>query len=240
MDTLKISGVARTYSWIGYRFNEHLKIKEDIGMRNNIVYLYVFDTMADWEIGYLTAELNSGRYYKKDLTPTKIITVGTKKTPILTMGGLKILPDVEIDAFSFENTDALILPGGDTWAETVHEPILTIAEECLKKGIVVAGICGSTIALARKGLLNFSCHTSNDLDYLKSICPDYKGEQYYRQEAAVTDGKLITATGIAPLEFTLQVLKTLEVFSVETLEAWYKLYKTNNSEYFFDLMGSIK
>lgn len=29
------------------------------------VYLYVFDTMADWEISYLSAELNSGRYYKK-------------------------------------------------------------------------------------------------------------------------------------------------------------------------------
>lgn len=32
---------------------------------NNTVYLYVFDTMSDWEIGYLTAELNSGRYFKK-------------------------------------------------------------------------------------------------------------------------------------------------------------------------------
>lgn len=26
---------------------------------NNTVYLYVFDTMADWEIGYVTAELKS-------------------------------------------------------------------------------------------------------------------------------------------------------------------------------------
>ncbi|SDX98620.1 hypothetical protein SAMN05421736_10179 [Evansella caseinilytica] len=32
---------------------------------NSTVYLYVFDTVADWEIGYLTVELNSGRYYKK-------------------------------------------------------------------------------------------------------------------------------------------------------------------------------
>lgn len=32
---------------------------------NNTVYLYVFDTMADWEIGYVTAELKSGRYYKR-------------------------------------------------------------------------------------------------------------------------------------------------------------------------------
>jgi hypothetical protein len=44
---------------------------EDMQM-NNTVYLYVFDTMSDWEIGYLTAELNSGRYYKKgfkEVTP---------------------------------------------------------------------------------------------------------------------------------------------------------------------------
>lgn len=27
---------------------------------NNTVYLYVSDAMADWEVGYLTAELNSG------------------------------------------------------------------------------------------------------------------------------------------------------------------------------------
>ncbi len=56
---------------------------------NNTVYLYVFDTMADWEVGYLTAELNSGRFYKKGLAPSKIVTVGIDKTPVTTMGGLK-------------------------------------------------------------------------------------------------------------------------------------------------------
>lgn len=32
---------------------------------NKKVYLYVFNTMSDWEYGYLIAELNSGRYFKK-------------------------------------------------------------------------------------------------------------------------------------------------------------------------------
>lgn len=64
---------------------EKLKM-EDMRMNNNAVYLYVFDTMADWEVGYLTAELNSGRYYKKGLTPLKIVTVGTKKIPVITKG----------------------------------------------------------------------------------------------------------------------------------------------------------
>lgn len=209
-------------------------------MNSKVAYLYVFDTMADWEIGYLTAELNSGRYYKKGLKLLKIITVGTKKTPIITMGGLKILPDIDLEELRIENAVSLILPGGDTWTEAVHDPILSIAEQCLQKGILVAAICGATFGLAGKGLLDSRCHTSNDLEYLKYICPNYKGEQAYRQEAVVTVGNLITASGIAPLEFALQVLTALEVFSDKTLEAWYHLYSTHEAKHFYELMNSIQ
>ncbi|KQO14704.1 type 1 glutamine amidotransferase family protein [Paenibacillus sp. Leaf72] len=205
----------------------------------NTVYLYVFDTMSDWEIGYLTAELNSGRYYKKGLAPSKIITVGMDKTPVTTMGGLKIRPDIRLDECSIESTDTLILPGGDTWTETFHQPILETAERCLKAGTLVAAICGATIGLAQTGLLDSRWHTSNDLEYLKMICPNYTGEKYYNMEPAVTDGKLITASGIAPLEFSVHVLRALDVFSSETLDAWYSLNKTQESKYFYELMNAI-
>ncbi|GKU76045.1 type 1 glutamine amidotransferase family protein [Paenibacillus sp. L3-i20] len=207
---------------------------------NNTVYLYVFDTMADWEIGYLTAELNSGRYYKKGLSPSKIVTVGIEKTPVTTMGGLKILPDIQLDECSIESTDTLILPGGDTWSEVIHQPILKIAQKCLKEGTLVAAICGATMALAQTGLLNSRQHTSNDLGYLKMTCPTYTGEEYYKMESVVTDGNLITASGIAPLEFSVHVLKALDVFSSQTLDAWYSLYKTHESNYFYELMESIQ
>lgn len=207
---------------------------------NNTIYLYVFDTMADWEIGYLTAELNSGRYYKKGLTPLKIVTVGIEKTPITTMGGLKILPDIELDECSIKNAEALILPGGDTWTETIHEPIIKMAEQCLKESVVVAAICGATIRLAQKGLLNSRWHTSNDLEYLKMICPAYTGEKYYKKEPAVTDKKLITASVTAPLEFAVHVLRALDVFTPQTLDSWYNLNKTHESKYFYELMNSIQ
>lgn len=90
----------------------------------NTVYLYVFDTMADWEIGYLSTEINSGRYYKKGLTPLRVITVGIDKTPITTMGGLKILPEIELKECSIEEAAALILPSGNTWTESIHSPII--------------------------------------------------------------------------------------------------------------------
>jgi hypothetical protein len=38
---------------------------------------------------------------------------------------------------------------------------------------IVVAISGSTIGLANKGLLNSNWHTSNDLEYLKLICPNY-------------------------------------------------------------------
>ena len=206
----------------------------------NTVYLYVFDTMADWEIGYLTAEINSGRYYKKGLMPLKVVTVGISKTPITTMGGLTILPEIELKECNTYDAAALILPGGNTWTEAIHAPVIRMAEKYLEEGIVVGAICGATIGLAIGGVLNKRDHTSNDLGYLKMVCPSYDGEKYYKQECVVTDGSLITASGIAPLEFTLHILKILDVFLPETLDSWYKLYKTKDSKYFFELMNSIQ
>lgn len=29
------------------------------------IYVYVLDTLADWELGYVTSELNSGRFFKR-------------------------------------------------------------------------------------------------------------------------------------------------------------------------------
>ncbi|GIO43142.1 type 1 glutamine amidotransferase family protein [Paenibacillus apis] len=207
---------------------------------NRTVYLYVFDTMSDWEIGYLAAELNSGRYFRQGVAPAKIVTVGIEKTPVTTMGGLKIMPDMKVDECSINSVDALILPGGNTWTEAIHVPILKMAEKCVKEGIVVGAICGATIGLAQAGLLESRWHTSNDLAYLKMICPSYTGEENYKVESAVTDGKLITASGVAPLEFSVQVLKALDVFSPKTLDAWYRLNKTHEPEYFYELMNSIQ
>lgn len=209
-------------------------------MENRKVYMYVFDTMSDWEVGYLTAELNTGRYFREGLKPLKVITVGINKKPIITMGGLKVLPEITIEECNIESNDVLILPGGDTWTSKVHEIVLEKTKEALKQGAVVAAICGATLGLAKKGLLDFRNHTSNDLEFLKMIIPSYSGEKYYKMESAVSDENLITASGIAPLEFTIQVLKVLDVFKEEALSSWLNLYKTNDSKYFFELMNCNK
>ena len=61
------------------------------------VYVYTLDTLADWEIGYVTAELHSGRFFKTDAPEVSVKTVGVSMEPIKTMGGLTLLPDLVID-----------------------------------------------------------------------------------------------------------------------------------------------
>lgn len=208
-------------------------------MQPKKAFLYVFDTMSDWEYGYLIAELNSGRYFKKDAAPFQVITVGANKEMITTMGGLRIKPDISLDECMLERKDLLILPGGTTWNEEIHQPVLERVGEALKLGGIVAAICGAIEALANEGYLDARKHTSNNLEYTKMVSPKYKGEAFYEMEPAVSAANLVTASGIAPLEFAVEVLKKLDVFAPDALNAWYNLNKTHQPEYFFQLMNSI-
>ncbi|MNC15160.1 putative protease YdeA [compost metagenome] len=208
-------------------------------MQTKKVYLYVFNTMSDWEYGYLIAELNTGRYFKKDVAPLKVVTVGANKEIITTMGGLRIQPDLSLDECTLESKDLIILPGGATWGEDIHQPILKKIGAALELGTIVAAICGATEGLANMGYLDSRKHTSNDLEYIKMVCPTYKGEQFYDMGPAVSDKNLVTASGVAPLEFAMEVLKILDVFASDTLHSWYNLNKTHQPEYFFQLMNSM-
>ncbi|UTB33737.1 MAG: glutamine amidotransferase [Methanobacterium sp. ERen5] len=204
------------------------------------VYIYVLNTLADWEIGYLTAELNSGRYLDKTKPSVEIITIGNTTEPIKTMGGITIVPDESIDNIKFKEDDLLILPGADTWMEEENSKIIDIVLDIIDKKVIIAAICGATFALANRGILNDRNHTSNAMEVLKMFCPEYAGENFYLNQPAVRDGNLITASGITPLEFSYEVLKRINVMKDETLEAWYQLYKTNDSKYFYALMESLK
>ena len=205
-----------------------------------VIYLYILNTLADWEIGNITAELNSGRYLDNTKPPIQLIKIGNTTEPIKTMGGIIITPDKSVDDISFKEGDLLILPGADTWMEESNNKLLDIVSDLINKNVIIAAICGATIALANKGLLNKRNHTSIDKEFLKRGCPEYTGQEFYLNEPAVIDGNLITATGLAPLEFSNEIFKKTDVMKPETLEAWYQLFKTKEAKYFYSLMGSLK
>ena len=202
------------------------------------IFLYVLDTLADWEISLIIAEINGGRYLRKNIVKPPIIKVGNNMNSIKTMGGIVINPDIDVDNMNIEIGDLIILPGAETWLNGNNSKIIDKIKG--NDDITIAAICGATMALADNGLLDNKRHTSNAKEFLKMFCKNYNGEFLYQDKTVVVDGNLITATGLAPLDFAYEVIKKLDVMEPDTLNAWYNLYKTKETKYFFELINSLK
>jgi len=207
-------------------------------IENRICYLYVLNTLADWETGFITAELKSGRYLLNNIK-YDLITAGSGSETIETMGGISISPEKLIEEIDFKKGDLLILPGAETWSDDRNRKVLEIIPDLLKKGVTVAAICGATVALAEAGLLDNRKHTSNGNGFLEMFSPNYRGSSFYEDKPAVVHENLITASGLAPLEFAYEILKKEKAMKENTLEAWYQLYQTKKPEYFYSLMESL-
>ena len=203
------------------------------------IYVYVMDTLADWELGYVTAELNSGRFFKEGAPKVTLKTVSYSKEPVTTMGGMRIVPDCVIADIEVAEANVLLLPGSNTWNDQKHYAIIEKASEFLSIGAMVGAICGATAALANFGLLDERPHTSNGPGFLEMVAPSYKGQSHYLDEPSVVGDNLITASSTGGLLWARQIIEHLEVFETTTLDAWYNYFNTGEAEQFFALMQSL-
>ncbi|MCI8514031.1 MAG: glutamine amidotransferase [Lachnospiraceae bacterium] len=203
------------------------------------IYVYALDTLADWELGYVTAELNSGRFFKNGAPKVSVKTVGISREPVKTMGGLTVMPDCIIDDITVNEESVLLLPGANTWDDPKHGAIIKKAGEFLSAGAMVCAICGATAALANAGLLDKRRHTSNGAGYLEMVSPGYKGQNFYVDKPSVADHNLITASSTGALLWAKQIMERLKVFQPNTLEAWYAYFSTGEAQHFFALMQTL-
>jgi putative intracellular protease/amidase len=186
-------------------------------------HLLIFDGFADWEAAYAIAELRrSGNH--------QVVTVGYSGEPVVSMGGLCVLPDLDLAEVDPEVVRILILPGGDRWEkEPLDEGLGTLLKRLVAARTPIAAICGATTAVARAGILNGRKHTSNGLDYLKAQVPEYAAEADYVDDLAVRDRGLITASGLGAVEFAREIFAQLGVFSDEDRATWYRMFKEGRS-----------
>ena len=201
-------------------------------MKPKKVYLYVFDTLADWEYGYAVAGINNPQF-QKDAIRYQVVTMGATTAPIISAGGVRITPDESIDQEVLASSAMLILPGGACWDEGGNAEAVQLAAQFLSHKIPVAAICGATAGLAKAGLLDKSKHTSNALDYLAAT--GYKGAKHYVDAPGVRDGNLITASE-SPVDFANEIFSCLGIYDDAVLNAWYELFKTGDAKYFLQLM----
>jgi putative intracellular protease/amidase len=196
-----------------------------------IAHLYLFDGYADWEAAFAVAGINNLQF-QREPGRWQVKTVGeSPRVMVRSMGGIASLPDMFLEELHPEDSGLLILPGGPNWEEDgPHDMAIHAAVEFVERGVPVAAICGATAGLARAGLLDERAHTSNAASYLNGT--GYAGQDRYVDEPAVNDGGVITAGGMAPIEFAREIFRQIALYEDEALDAWYELYKTGKSEYF--------
>ena len=151
---------------------------------------------ADWEAGPVLAGLR--RHYG-----VQIEVATPDGEPQTSIGGLLAASDYKFSDPVLADADVLLLIGSDAWVEYQDEALFSLLRQAHADGKIIGAICGATVALARAGLLAGKAHTSNGAEWLAGHAPDYAGiERYVDTPKAVADGKVVTASGLAPVTFS--------------------------------------
>lgn len=188
-------------------------------MKARAVHLLVFDGFADWEPAFALAELR--RWGKRT-----VVVVGFTTSPVTSMGGLCVAPDLALADVRPADVELLILPGGDFWEGDYPRAALNeLLTSLVSSAVPVAAICGATVAVARAGLLEDRRHTSNMPGYLDQYAPEYRGSAGYDAALAVNDRGIITASGLGPVDFARAIFRELSVFSDSDEQLWFDMFK---------------
>jgi putative intracellular protease/amidase len=184
------------------------------------VYVLLVDGFADWEPAHAIAELRrSGQY--------RVETIGLTSAPVESMGGMRVLPSKTLGAVDTGDVALLIVPGGERWERGPIEPeIERLLRELDGAQVRLAAICAATTVIARLGLLRGRRHTSNGLEYLRTHVPGYSEAANYVDAPAVRNRGLITASGLADVEFARELFEELDVLSAEDRAAWATIFRT--------------
>jgi len=143
------------------------------------------------------------------------------------MGGVTVLPSTTISSVDAADVAVFIVPGGDRWETAPVEPELgALLGRLDASDIPIAAICAATVAIARVGLLKGRRHTSNGLEYLRAQVPGYADAERYVDAPAVRDRRLITASGLADIEFTRELFEELGVLSPEDRALWASMFRS--------------
>src|SRR5215204_1042394 len=179
-------------------------------------YFLVFDGLADWELAHALCEINnSGRF--------EVVSVGFSKEPVMTMGGLRLTPDLTLAEVMPAEACIFMLPGGDMWESESHQNLQTLLQRLHVENVPIGAICGATVEIARSGLTRGIRHTSNSKDYLKAMVTGYGDDDLYVDELAVTDESIITASGLGSVEFAREVIKQLKLYNDADTLLWFEM-----------------
>ncbi len=142
---------------------------------------------------------------REEPSPFEVLLVAEKTDPIVTTGGMKVIPH-----HTFENCprlDILVVPGGWGTRKEIKNPImLDWLRKCASEVETLTSVCTGSILLGFAGLLDGHRATTHwgSLDWMRKSLPTIIVEY---DKHVVEDGRILTSAGIsAGIDMALRVV----------------------------------
>lgn len=163
----------------------------------------VLDFCGPFEVFSVT-RLNEPRR-REEPSPFNVFLVAETKSPVVTSGGMKVVPDYDLDACP--PLDILVVPGGwGTRAEMNNERLLGWIAQRSRQVETLASVCTGALLLGKAGLLDGKRATTHwrSLDWMEELFPKTRVERHLH---FVEDGALFTSAGIsAGIDMALKIV----------------------------------
>jgi len=163
----------------------------------------VLDFAGPFEVFSVT-RLNEERR-RSDTSPFHVFLLAETAEPVVTTGGMRVLPE-----FTIENCpplEVLVLPGGWGTREQVNNTrMIQWIRDRAAQTKMVTSVCTGSFLLGAAGLLE-GRHATTHWRSLDRMCDTFPGIKVERKLHVVEEGNIITSAGIsAGIDMALRVV----------------------------------
>lgn len=153
----------------------------------------VLDFCGPYEVFSVT-RLNEERR-REEPSPFEVLLVAEHWVPVVTTGGMRVLPDAILD--HCPPLDILVVPGGwGTRSEMGNTRLIGWIAERATRVETLASVCTGALLLGKAGVLDGHRATTHwrSLDLMRQLFPAVAVEEKLR---VVDEGRIVTSAGIS-------------------------------------------
>jgi putative intracellular protease/amidase len=173
------------------------------------ILVFIFDGMADYEIAFISHLLNTS-------ADKEIITIAYEDKMIEGRTGFSFRPSELVADVLNDDVEGLIITGG--WYGETRPELIELINNLNSKGKLISAICGAgTIFLAKAGILHNVKYTTPAVKWTQKHIEVFGEKDPFPREnfvsdRVVRDGNIITAQGIAFIDFALEICDWFNMF----------------------------
>lgn len=168
--------------------------------------VFYYDGFAEFEIAFCCLQFKAGG----------ITAVGLEKRLYASEEGQRFAVDAALEELDPDSVDLFIVPGGTPDAVIADGRLGAFLRRLAGAGKTVAGICGGAVILAASGILDGKRCTGN----WTGVGPEDPDLSRFAKaellpDDVVVDGQVVTAKGVAYLEFALELGRQMGLYATD-------------------------